>query len=273
MWRGGGSPRRWRRVWSITPFLVGVFLMLSGIVVLDTAVGASDLNPAGPGNESIRLLSDTPSPPILMDAVSSATSSGDASSLTFSHTVGDVTNRMLLVGAQAQDSTASDCDVVSVTYNATSLTKADEAIAGTASLVCVDLWYLIAPDTGTHDVVVTWNGIVAHRIGGGISLINAAQQAPEATGSSTQDSAGSITTSVTTLTDDAWLIDAVGMDAAGIGFAPGESNQIERYDETSAASAGAGSSKPVNTAGSADVSWSNDTSALAHAVAAIAQAP
>ena len=126
--------------------------------------------------------------PITLDSVSSTSTTSAASSLTFSHTVGNHPNRILTVGTQGEDSSSSDCEVTSVTYNGAPLTKVAEVTEGTSTFLCVGMWYLLAPDTGTNDVVITWNGNVSEGSGGATSIYNAAQRAPEAQASQTLNS-------------------------------------------------------------------------------------
>ena len=216
-----------------------------------------------------------PSPDaITFDAASDSSSSSSGSSLTFSHTVGTNSDRLLVVGAQGEDASSSDCDVTNVTYNSIALIKIDDALAGTSTLQCVSLWYLFAPDTGTHNVIITWADNVSHRNGGGISAYNVAQQAPEAFNSNSENSDDDITTSVTTLTNGAWLFDAVGAgDDDDDDFETTESGQQIRYATDTSSSSAAGSTKLVPVASASSMGWEHDhPNRLAHVVAAFAPA-
>jgi len=77
----------------------------------------------------------------------------DVSSLTFSHTVGSGSNRILVVGIY--NKSGGDL-VTSVTFNGTALTRLGTASGG--SLNQGYLYYLLNPDTGTHNIVVTLSG-------------------------------------------------------------------------------------------------------------------
>lgn len=74
-----------------------------------------------------------------------------ASSFTFSHTVPVASNRLLLVGVSINSS--SDL-VTGVTYNGVSMTRIDTVQAASTSFRSYS-YGLLAPDTGTHDVVVS----------------------------------------------------------------------------------------------------------------------
>ena len=207
---------------------------------------------------------------IAFDASSSNSSNVNGSTLTISHTIGSNDNRVLTVGTQGEDGSATDCDVSSVTFNGVTLTEIAEAVAANGSRMCVGLWYLLAPDVGTHDIVVTWAGNVSRRNGGGISIYNAAQQPPEAQNTQTlTGNPSSITTSITTATNGAWVIDAVGSGSSG-NFTALEAGQTERYDAQAGSSQGAGSTKVVSTAGPTSMGWSQAANRLAHVVAAFA---
>ena len=136
---------------------------------------------------------------------------------------------------------------------------------------CSELWYLQAPATGTHDIVISWAGQVRRRLGGGISLYNVAQQAPDATASNTGTLVPNITTTATTSTTAPMFVDGM-LNAAGGTRDPTEPQQTERYDLFQAGVSAAGSTRPVVEAGSWDMSWSFGDADVIHVVAAFAEA-
>lgn len=100
---------------------------------------------------------------IQIDTIS--TNSGDASSFTYSHTVGAgcvPTNRLLIVAVELND--AGGTTVSSITYNGTPMTfvASRQHASGKPR---VEVYQLVAPPTGTHDVVVTLSGIDKVTIG------------------------------------------------------------------------------------------------------------
>ena len=221
--------------------------------------------PAGPWTDVGAL----PPLQIGLDAVSSNSAGGGANTLTISHTVGSQPNRVLVVGAEGEDNSSTDCVATGVTYGGVALTNVAEAVAGTSPFMCVSLWYLVAPATGTADVVITWAGNVRRRNGGAISIFNAAQQGLEAQNSQALNAATTISTSINTVTEGTWVIDAVG-GGTGTAFTPLAPNQIEQYDIQEGSSRGAGSTKHVPTAGPTAMSWTKTGNYLAHVVAAFA---
>lgn len=112
---------------------------------------------------------------------------------------------ILLVGFIFSTGTVS-----SVTYNGVAMTLAlsDTAQADTY------IYYLIAPATGSNNVVITASALaVISSCAVAYSGANATGQ-PEATNSASNIFAATLSTSVTTLTDNAWVI--------AVGTLPGE---------------------------------------------------
>jgi len=140
-----------------------------------------------------------------------------ASSKTQAITVAVQDNRLLVVAYGGEDATAANLVVTGVTYNGASLTKIHDINHASSTYNRGELWYMLAPDTGTHNVVVSMTGTVT---GGGIrcsSFYGVAQQAPEAT----QEATGTTTiatNTITTITDNAWIIG--GGTHAGTGIVP-----------------------------------------------------
>jgi uncharacterized repeat protein (TIGR01451 family) len=95
-------------------------------------------------------------------AVDAETSAGGrltnaAPTLTFNHTTTAVgTNVVLVVGVSIDITNNTTAVASTVTYNGTTLTKAG-TVNDAANSRRVEMWYSIAPSTGTHAVVVTLN--------------------------------------------------------------------------------------------------------------------
>jgi predicted ribosomally synthesized peptide with SipW-like signal peptide len=88
---------------------------------------------------------------IAVSNVSSTNSgSANASSLTWAHTVSG-SNRYLVVGVSINNENSGT--VSSVTYNGQALTSLGTATNGTNARV--EMWGMLAPPTGTHNIVVT----------------------------------------------------------------------------------------------------------------------
>ena len=226
------------------------------------AIGGVSIKPSGSSGSTVCSAGDGN---IVFDNVSTDVSSDNPQ--TFTHTIGGGTNRLLVVGISAECN--EGISVTSVTYNGQGLTKAASAVADTGTVGTADLWYLLEADlpaAGTYNVEVTTSGYAVKSVGA-ISLEGVAQQAPEATNTNTNVGPEYISTSITTLTDGAWVVDVVECGNASA-FTP-DGGQTERYQEAGSSSQGAGSTKEMATAGSTSMGW---TSASANRLALVAAA-
>jgi len=137
---------------------------------------------------------------------------GNTATLAWNHAVnGTLADRLLVVGVTTELGVA----VASVTYGGTPLSLVSgsvcEAWDGSNLNGRTELWYLLAPAGGTNEVLVTLVNASARSItAGAISLGNVAQQAAEAVVTNVYEGdTSSLTTSITTLTNGAWLVDVV----------------------------------------------------------------
>ncbi len=119
---------------------------------------------------------------VAVDASSST--SGDAASFTWSHTCSG-TQRLLVVGVSSRD------PVSSVTYNGQGLTLLRRDTNGGWAIT--ELWYLVAPPTGTHNVVVTMSA-GEDTVCGAISFTGASTATPfgTATGATGRSTTASV---------------------------------------------------------------------------------
>ena len=162
---------------------------------------------------------------ITFDAVTTH-SPGSDDVYSFSHTTSG-TDRYLLVGIGIR---AGSGQVVNgITYGGVAMTLAVAKTSTAAGNVTRgELWYLLNPTVGANTVEVTMS--IAVRTGAvAISFSEVNQAAPEATNSS-EHTQHPISTSVTTLTDNAWVVDFVNvLDNTTYSFTAG-ADQTERAD-------------------------------------------
>lgn len=133
-----------------------------------------------------------------------ATSNGSGgSSYSFSHTCTG-SNRILIVTT----STGASSGTSTVTYNGVSLTQQASRNGGYHQI-----WVLIAPATGTNTIQITTAGANGQAVA--TSYTGVAQTGnPEATNGANSGSAvTTINSSVTTLTDNAWVIASCSYDS------------------------------------------------------------
>ncbi|MCH7992816.1 MAG: hypothetical protein IIB57_00070, partial [Planctomycetes bacterium] len=159
------------------------------------------------------------------------------------------------------------------TYNGVAFSLAVENVTGTSFGMRTLLYYMLEADlpvAGTYTVSIT--AALADNISAGVvSVTGVEQQPPEVTGSNAdgQTGASTIQTTVTTVTNDAWLFDCVGSGNAISGFTP-DAGQTERWDVVAASSRGAGSTKVNATAGPVTLGWTaaSASNRIVHVVAA-----
>lgn len=157
----------------------------------DWAIVVAALTPAG-------------STAIARDAYSSTTGAA-VSSLTWSHTVAG-SDRILIVAVQVFDDTSqAQRTVSSVTYNGDALTRIDRKDEGN---IASELWYRIAPDTGTNSVVVTLGAANDFSIAGATSFTGVHQTNPINVSGTASGGLTEATVAVTSLVDGCMAVDS-----------------------------------------------------------------
>ena len=191
---------------------------------------------------------------ITFDATSSLGSTATVASLTWSHTVANQWGRMLVVGVTSERAASNACQATSVTYNAVALTKITQAVtAAPASYECASLWYLVAPATGAHNVVVTFPAAMDGATAGAVGLWNVKQGAPDAFASNFGLLA--VSTSVTTIAANSWVVDVFGSGQA-LGDLAAGAGQTQRWAKDGTATTSGGmSTKAVAAPGSTTMTW------------------
>src|SRR3989338_1818510 len=105
----------------------------------------------------------------------SSTTGNQVSSLTWSHTVGLGTNRLLLVGISFFNGSIRSVD--SVTYDGIHYLSRSGTVIGEANDRS-EIWYLIAPDTGSKDIKITFLGGNVNVVAGATSWAEVDQDNP-----------------------------------------------------------------------------------------------
>lgn len=180
----------------------------------------------------------------------------DVTSVSWSHTVTSNTEGIIIVPTGTEDATDTDRPVTGVTYNAAALTKLREDDDATNNITS-GMWYRVAPDTGANTITVSFTGTVAEATGGGVSL-TAVDQSTPVDASATETGTDSATPSVTTLTDNAWVVDStVADDGLGMSYADGGTQTTLYILETSFSDASlqAGYFGPQSPAGVVTFTW------------------
>lgn len=193
---------------------------------------------------------------VVFDAVgpSSAGTAINASSSSWSHTCTG-SNRLLTVSVSIGLSDDSN-SAVAVTYNGVAMTAASTPVhSGNVTAGYVQMFYLVAPATGSNTVqvshTISGSAAAADIISGSVSFTGVDQTTPVtnvATATGTLVSSGSV--SVTSATGN-MVVDAF---CCGSGFASGGSTQTNRWLNNFNSNTGAGSGAQSTAAGAASVS-------------------
>jgi len=187
------------------------------------------------------------SPPAF-DNASSASNSSTSSTLTFSHTVGTGSDRLLLVGVVIRSSSTS---VTSITYNSLALTYLSSVLSND---VRTELWYRKNPPSGAHNVVVT---IGASRMmaAGAMSFTGVHQTTTFGTAMTNANSNTAPTVNVSSATDEL-VVDVVGQrDPDAPNTLTAHASQAERFKKASTS----GSNANVRLGGSTETGAATTT--------------
>jgi len=158
-----------------------------------------------------------------------------AASLTFAHTC--AANASLAVGTVCFLATGA----TGVTYNGVAMTL--EVLVTPAIGDTVEIWKLDAPDSGAHDVVITY-ATSRNIIGGAVSVVGADRTDCSLANNSASGTSTAPTVDVTSVVGD--LVVSVCFSDADVTHAPG-ANETERWDTLGAARASGTTESPAGT--------------------------
>lgn len=190
------------------------------------------------------------------------TSSGNssASALTFAHTVGPGSSRILIVGVSIDETTTVNV-ISSVTYGGAPLTNIGNTTS-TGNVTRISLWRLVNPPSGTANIVVTpVSGNVEEFVAGATSYFGVNQTTPLGTFAQAIGNSGTPTVNVASATNDL-VVDAVAVEGALLGNSISVgAGQSQRYNVNTAVllgggMIGAGSTEPG--AATVTMSWTQN---------------
>lgn len=189
---------------------------------------------------------------ITFDALTTANTSVNGS-LSFNHTIGTGSDRLLVVGFNVEFQGA--LAVTTMTYDGVAMTLAhsgqNPGDREWSFLYYMDEADLPAAGTYSVSIVVDQSAEVA---AGSVSVFGGGQSGPEATATTGADTSGSTqSVNITTITDGAWIFDVMGS-GASITFTA-TSPQVERWESDPGGSSAAGSTKELATAGLTTMEW------------------
>ena len=127
----------------------------------------------------------------------------NGTSLTFSHTCTGSDRILFVMGHDKQDPTSI---ITGVTYDGIAMTQVNTLGGGSGTDRAITLWYLIAPATGSNDVVVSASESDNLRFSA-VSYTGASQAGqPEGTDTSFGSSVITISTDITTTVNNCWML-------------------------------------------------------------------
>ena len=203
---------------------------------------------------------------IAFDSATRATT-GTGTSLTFSHTVSG-SNRILVVGVADNDATTGDT-ITGVTYNGVAMSRISGGYGTNTDGGTVFLYYLVAPATGTHNVVVSCSS--SHSLSAlAASYTGAAQTGqPDANTAQSTSASTSINISLTSVADKCWAV----IYTKGGDYISASTGTTSRADTAEARKLG-DLNGPITPAGSTSLHWTqNSSQKSASCMLTIAPAP
>lgn len=138
---------------------------------------------------------------IAFDNSTQHTRTTSGSSTSFSHTCSG-SDRILFVFVNAVNPTGNTAS--SVTYDGVAMTKIDDEFAQVN--VNTSLWYLVAPATGSNTVTVNFATLGSYVDCAASSYTGAAQTSPIDANSKNNTTGNSVSTTVTSTTDNCWVV-------------------------------------------------------------------
>ncbi|HZS25276.1 MAG TPA: hypothetical protein VFA30_09855, partial [Gaiellaceae bacterium] len=210
------------------------------------------------GTDNVGNTATAVSSPVLVGypaAVGSTGSTGTPTSLTFSVTVPNKLDEMLVVGVTSELAASNNCQAT-VTYGGTAMTQITNAVTTSTSYECTSLWYMKAPPVGTANVVATFPSAMDGATAGGVVLWNVAQGAPEAFNSNVQNASPPYASAtLTTLTPNDTVVDVYDS-GQGVGDLAPAAGQTELWTaDGSTTHSGGMSMESVPTPGSTSMTW------------------
>lgn len=188
---------------------------------------------------------------IAFDATASNFTAPPGSSISWTHTCTG-SQLVLYVGVNVK---GVGSGTTGVTYNSVAMT-----LIGTRSYASgngeVTHWYLINPATGANTIVVTFAAASSGGEAGSISLTGVDQTSPLDANNCNSGIGTAASVAVTTVADNAWVLDIFGQLTGSTSEAPGGSQTL-RWDRSEVTAGGGGSSQgPITPPASTTMSWS-----------------
>ncbi len=251
-----------------------------GISAMSAATTFVDLLPVLTVTDGSLDADAPPTSPLGLDgAVSFGTGVANATSVTFSHTTGTGTNRLMLVGVSWNSNTNSRT-ISSVTFSygsgPTVLNLSEKIVQETGSTTkrFTAIWYSTTepPQNTTGTVTVTFSGTVSNGIVVGVAnFAGVDQTTPLGTAKGANSAATGTTVSVTldSLNGNELVFDSAFIGASTPPDPTVDPSQSKLWTATVSNTRGVGSTKDAASNSSVTMSWTTGTTAVVWAIAAV----
>lgn len=192
---------------------------------------------------------------------------GSGATYTASYTVGSGSNRLLVVGVEGDLIAGDTSDPISVTYAGVNMTFIAHDITVIRGIY---LYYLLNPASGANNVVITFGG--SHFILGTAADYTGVKQSaqPDASATATKgvDSNSFLTGTITTVADNCWAANFVGLQGPSGPATAGAGETRRAFDGTFATYAYFDSNGAVTPAGSYSMTTNESSATEMHLIMA-----
>jgi hypothetical protein len=198
---------------------------------------------------------------IAFDAASSSATGNTTNTISWSHPIGNGTNRFLAVCTQARDTVAGDVAVTTVTANGFPLTKVRADLRTDAgSAFGTELWYLANPGIGAYTIAVTWAGALSsYGVGSATSYFGVNQVTPIDAQAGNSGIGTTLSTAITTVANHALITDcALGQAntlTTALTVGSGQTTRMNRLTAGTVDSVGVSTVSDKAVAGSETMDW------------------
>ena len=178
--------------------------------------------------------------------------SANVSSVSFAHT-STGSDLVLMVGSYLFDGSINDRNITNVTYNSVTATtiRRDDA---SCCFIMIEIWYLEDPATGSNTVVITFAGTIVEA--DSIAMTITGADTLDANNGTTVQNVTSVSTIVTTVADNSWVLDMVYVRKSNTTLVVGAGQTQRDNHITANGIAGASTEGPKTPAGGVTMSWS-----------------
>ena len=241
------------------------------------SVNVSDGNNAAVGETFTVTVTAAPSEDDFITLGASSQQSGGTSSISFPHNLSSNSNRAVVVGVSIE-ANGNVGRTISITYGGVVMHPIPDSFAlikpGSYAM-STELFYLLEaelPNSGNQAILISHDGSDVNA--GALQLNGVKQAAPDAAATSAVSSPSTISTNITTLSNNALLLDVIGGGhPEGRASLQPATDQTTYWGSSAPSSQGHGSTRQVGAAGSYNQQWSaSSLNRAAHSVVAFAPA-